>query len=261
MPDPSLVSGVRANGPSAGAIVRSIPMAGLLIALVLMVILAPLLEEIRGGDTAEGALLTAIFLLALPAMGARRNSRVYIVAVALLAPALIAKWLNHLAPQTVHPAVFLVPAILFLLLCVLCLLRFILSAPRVDANVLYASAAGYLLLALLWSLAYTLTARINPDAFVFTVGPAQGHTIKGSTAMYYSIITLTTVGYGDIVPVVGISRTLAAIEAMCGTFYMAVLVARLVGIHASARPATTAATDATPERTHPPSPPAQTPGI
>lgn len=246
MPDPSPVSGVRANGSSAVAIVRSIPMAGLLIALVLMVILAPLLEEMRGGDTAEGALLTAIFLLALPAMAARPDSRVHTVAVALLAPALIAKWLNHLAPEMVHPAIFLAPAILFLLLCVLCLLRFILSAPRVDANVLYASAAGYLLLALLWSLAYTLTAQINPDAFFFTVGPTQGHTIKGSTAMYYSIITLTTVGYGDIVPVVGISRALAATEAMCGTFYMAVLVARLVGIHASAQPLVGATTSSEP---------------
>lgn len=226
-----------ANGPATVALVRGLPMACLLVALLLMVILAPFLEHSRLGDIAEAVLLTAALLLALPAMGVPRNSGIHAVAVALLIPALVAKWLNQIAPDVLHPAVFLVPAIMFLLLFVCCLLRFILTAPKVDANVICASVTGYLMLALLWSLAYTLTEQIYPNAFAFTAGPASSHAMNGFTPIYFSIITLSTVGYGDIVPILGPSRMLAAIEAICGTFYMAILVARLVAVYSTrARP-------------------------
>ncbi len=212
------------------------PMGSVLLALLLLIVSSPLLEQMHNGDVVESVLLSLMLLLALPAMGTQPTSKTHTVPLILLVPALGAKWLNHLWPNAVPPMTYLVPAVLFLLLFVWRLLRFILHAPRVDANVLCAGAAGYLTLGLLWSLAYTLAARISPDAFVFGTGAASGHTMKGFTSMYFSLITLTTVGYGDIVPALGLSRMLAATEAICGTFYMAVLVARLVAMHSSAPP-------------------------
>jgi voltage-gated potassium channel Kch len=92
------------------------------------------------------------------------------------------------------------------------------------------------MLGLLWAVAYILTARLLPDAFAFTTGPAGSQSMKGFTAIYYSFITLTTVGYGDIVPVSGVARMLAMMEAMTGTFYVALLISRLVAVYSSTPP-------------------------
>jgi hypothetical protein len=119
---------------------------------------------------------------------------------------------------------------------VLHLLRFILRAPRIDSEVLCADVAGYLMVGLLWAGTYIFTARLVPGSFVFSVGPAGSDAMKGFTALYYSFITFTTVDYGDIVPVSGAARMLAMMEAMTGTLYMAVLIARLVSLYTSTIP-------------------------
>ena len=123
---------------------------------------------------------------------------------------------------------------LFLAFVVANLLLFILRAVRIDSEVLCAGIAGYLMLGLLWAGAYALTADLVPGAFLFGSGPASGEGMKGFTSLYFSFITLSTVGYGDIAPVSSVARMLAMLEAITGTLYMAVLIARLVSLHSSA---------------------------
>ena len=72
-----------------------------------------------------------------------------------------------------------------------------------------------------------------PDAFVFSAGPPASRSMQGFTALYFSLITLATVGYGDIVPVAGVVRMLAAMEAIVGMFYVALLISRLVSLYPS----------------------------
>jgi hypothetical protein len=60
--------------------------------------------------------------------------------------------------------------------------------------------------------------------------------MKGITALYFSYISLTTVGYGDITPVSNVARMLSAAEAMTGTLFMAVLISRLVSMYSSQSP-------------------------
>jgi hypothetical protein len=118
-------------------------------------------------------------------------------------------------------------------------LFFILRAPRVNSEVLCAGVAGYLLLGIIWMFAYILVARLNPTdathlgAFSYNIGPPATHFLNSFDAFYFSFITLSTVGYGDITPVSHIARTLAMTEAMTGTIYMAVLISRLVALYTS----------------------------
>ena len=114
------------------------------------------------------------------------------------------------------------------------LLQFILRAPVVTAEVLCASIAAYLMLGLTWSAAYWLVDQVTPGgAFSFNTN-GGGQSMNGFNGIYFSFITLSTVGYGDITPVSRAARWLAAMEAMTGLLYVAVLIARLVSLYSKA---------------------------
>jgi voltage-gated potassium channel len=126
--------------------------------------------------------------------------------------------------------------LLFIGFVVLEFLRFILRAPRVDFEVLCAGIATYLMLGLLWSFAYILVDRLVPDSFIFTVGPVSSRSMNDFNALYFSFTTLSTIGYGDIIPVSGVARMLAMAEAVFGMFYVTLLIARLVSLYSSQSP-------------------------
>ena len=201
-----------------------------LCALVLNILVSPFADQFEDGFLVETSLMTLVFLAALLAIGGRLRTAVGIV---LVAPALVGEWLNYWRPELPFSAIIRGSGLLFIGYVVVQFLRFILRAPRVDFAVLCAGIATYLMLGLLWSFAYSLVDRLAPDSFAFSVGPASSHTLKGFNALYFSFTTLSTVGYGDIIPVSGIARMLAMTEAVAGMFYVSVLIARLVSIYSS----------------------------
>jgi len=203
----------------------------LLAALLILFVSSPFVEDLPRGDLIEASLLTLVMVSAVMAVGGRRQT--LIVALFLVIPAIGAKWLHRLYPDLMPPFVYLVAAVTFFGYVVAQLLRFILRAARVDTNVLCAGIAGYLMLGLLWMPAYALVARLNPAAFDFASGSSTAASMDGFNAFYFSFITLCTVGYGDVTPVSRVARMLAVTEAIVGIFYVAVLISRLVAIHAS----------------------------
>ncbi len=211
--------------------VRRGPLAALLAALVLLLVATPLLQDLQGQKPIEGMLLTVVLICAMLAVSARRSTLV--LAIILVMAALGAKWLNYYRPALMPPEVFVVAAAVFLVFVMVRLLGFILRAPRVDSEVICAGISIYLLLGLTWTLAYLLVAQLAPDAFEFTVGKPSERTMSTFNSIYFSFVTLSTVGYGDIVPVGRVVRMLAIMEAITGTFYMTILIARLVSVYSS----------------------------
>ena len=199
-----------------------------LIALVALLVVTPLVENLRHAVLIEGLLLTVVLGSAVLAVGAER--RTLMIAAALSFPALLSKWVHHFAPEFVPVEVFLIAGIAFIGFVLFNLLRFILSASKVDTEVLCAGIATYLTLGLLWAFAYLLVSRATPHAFSFT-GSTDKHVLTGFDTLYFSYVTLSTVGFGDITPVSPAARMLAVLEALTGTIYLAVLVARLVSMH------------------------------
>lgn len=231
MEDKALVSA--ASGRSVSGVYRY-AVGWFLGALTLMFITAPLLEDIGKGEGLLAAIMTLVLLSAVVAVGNNRSTLVW--GIVLVIPALAARWMYHLRPDMMPAPVFLIFGMLFIIFITAHLFGFIFRSPRVDSEVLCAAMAVYLMLALLWSLAYILVAAVVPDSFVFSAGPVSGHAMKGFTALYFSFITLCTVGYGDIVPVSGMARALAMMEAGVGVFYVATLISRLVAIYSSREP-------------------------
>ncbi len=104
---------------------------------------------------------------------------------------------------------------------------------QASGDAIFGAVCGYLLLGVIWSLIYSAVETASPGSFTLSGSPktpmVAGRLDRGILG-YYSFITLATVGYGDVTPSTPLARTLAWIEAISGQFYLAILVAGLVGI-------------------------------
>ena len=205
----------------------------LLIALAVLLISAPFVEELEGGHLILSVLFSLVLLAAMFAVADRQRS--LIIALILVIPAITARWVTYFRPNLLHPSVFLVCALVLLAFVIGHLLLFALRAPVVSAEVLCASIAAYLMLGLTWTVAYWLVDQVTPGgAFSFNTG-GDMQSMNGFNGIYFSFITLSTVGYGDITPVSRTARWLAAMEAMTGLLYVAVLIARLVSLYSKTK--------------------------
>ena len=104
-------------------------------------------------------------------------------------------------------------------------LRFAMSAASVDAEHLYAALSAYLLAGIFFGLFYWVLEQFGPGTF------AVAGDFSRMSAIYFSFVTLATLGYGDIVPRTDIARGLAIVEGVGGQLFLAVMVARLVSLY------------------------------
>ena len=109
----------------------------------------------------------------------------------------------------------------------------LISDPSVTADTLAGAVSAYLLLGITYGLIYALVERAWPGSFRQTVEP--GKVIPPADYLFFSFITLTTVGYGDIVPWGGHAKSIAILESVTGIMYPAVLIGRLIGLHSRPR--------------------------
>jgi len=104
----------------------------------------------------------------------------------------------------------------------------ILAEGKVDTNKMIGSLSLYLLLGLVWTILYLILIQIDPTAFS---GIDAGNWKQNfSQVAYYSFVTLTTLGYGDILPVNKVAQFFVYMEAIVGVFYMAIIVSSLISL-------------------------------
>jgi uncharacterized membrane protein len=114
------------------------------------------------------------------------------------------------------------------------MLGFVFRERRLTVDGIFATVAAYLVIALMFAQVYVLILTWNPESFVLPVPAAdrQPHLLQ-TDMTYFSLVTLATVGYGDILPRSDAARMTAMIEAVVGQFYVAVIVAVFVGMYAT----------------------------
>jgi len=203
-------------------------MAVLLVALVALFAVAPFIEH--HGARYWDAILTSLLLIgALFAVAGHRRRNLIVVLIGL--PVLVGRWVVLIWYGNEPSVFYIVGLIFFISVVVWQMLRFIIWAPSVTTEVLWAGLATYLLLALLWAAAYIVVARLDPNAFE-GVAPVN-QPLHGFNALYFSVGCLTTGGGGAIVPFSGAARMLAMFEGITGPLFLAVLISRLVSLHTS----------------------------
>lgn len=233
---------------------RFVSLLGALIALLLS---TPLVRLLRPGvhpwlaHVTVSVLFAAMLLSAV--FAACRSRRSVIVAMCLAMPAFLLQELGLLLDWNGVVVTAHLFSIAFLAYTVAVILKFLFASQRVTFNTIAASLCVYLLLGVLWANAYSLIDILQPDSFHFAfAGDDEGPMMRfggrhSVFPIYYSFVTLSTLGYGDIIPNSSPARLFAAVEAIVGQLYLAVLVARLVGLHISQSAASARSGDPAPD--------------
>jgi hypothetical protein len=112
----------------------------------------------------------------------------------------------------------------------LLLAKTLANRQRVTDRTIITAIIGYLFIGIIWSFIYLVIWQIDPKAFHVSI--IRDYNFRSwNLVMYFSFMTLTTVGYGDIIPVNKLAMALANFEAMIGAFYLTVVLARLVSLY------------------------------
>jgi voltage-gated potassium channel len=197
----------------------------LLFAVIFSVFVLPILSATWHKSLIRGA-YTIIYFSAILSLEKRKNSL-----IALLISTFVIEWISGILNFPVLLSIAKLVNIVFFLVIVVSLIRQIATARKVSAGVILGSLAGYLLLGLIFSI-FVLFIMQN-DTGAFSSPPKQAaeseESIGTSVPVYYSFVTLATLGYGDIVPLKPYTRSLATLIAVTGQFYIAIIVALLVG--------------------------------
>ena len=207
----------------------------LFVALLLM-LSAPIVLPDALVQSVLPALFTGLSLAALATVAESR--RTLIVGILLAVPAILIHWISPSGEASLAGEI---SGALFLIWVTIAILAHGLRAQRVSSEVLFAVACVYLLLALTWAMGYGIADSLQPGTLAYTealLGPGDEPSDRGLYA-YFSFVTLTTLGYGDITPVTDAGRLLAMLEATLGQLFLVIVVARIVGLNTAQRIAAT----------------------
>lgn len=200
--------------------------------LLVYLVASPFLEPYPSLRVISHLSLTVVLFLSAYAVQKQQGQRPYVFAIII--PLLILYWLgSYDAFSFTLSGAYLLLVVYFGLLIASYIVQ-IFNSPKVDAKVLYAAFCLYLMVSLLWGAVFALLNQLKPGSF-------SGDLLRGSgqdsihVFNYLSIVTLTSLGYGDITPQSIGAATLCHFEAIIGQFFTTVLIAWLVGNYVSSR--------------------------
>jgi len=205
--------------------------AYLTISLLLLVIAYPYVQGDMGGQILLSLLATLVMIMSVIAVGDKKSHTV--IALLLAAPWFLLLLLKvPLIPiettQLVNDEI--VFAFLLLGYTTYRIFIHIIKSRDITTEILSASICVYLLIGLTWATLYVIVNMFYPGSFIDTDGKALQ---DGPDFLFFSYVTLTTVGYGNIEAITDQARSFASLEALTGQLYLTVMVARLVGLHIS----------------------------
>ena len=201
---------------------------GLLIFIIALIIVGPLIEEFVHLRILYDILWSAVLVSAIYAVSHKK--RYILVGVLLALPMLASIWSSYFVVDLPLGVVGGLCGAAFFTFAIIQILVFTYNQKEVTRDIIAGAAIVYLLMALAWSSIFAVLESLHPGSFSF---PEIEGISTSRPFLYYSFVTLTTLGYGDITPVTSLARSLCMLEAVVGQLYLVVQVAWLVGVHVS----------------------------
>ncbi len=202
--------------------------SSLLIFIIAVILVGPLFEGFIGVRILIDILWSAIFVSAIYAISQKK--RHILIAVLLALPMLGSIWTKYFVQNKALVVVGSLCGAAFFLFAIIQMLLFIYSHKEVTRDLIVGAAVVYLFMALMWTFIFVVVETLHPGSFNLP----EGQDIEATRQfVYYSFVTLTTLGYGDITPITSMARSLCILEAVIGQLYLVVQVAWLVGVHVS----------------------------
>ena len=211
----------------------------LLCALLIFICALPFVSESGFGAVALRYGTPLLLIAAVYSVSERRWP--LILAIVLASPAVVA----HVLPELIgaHETLLFRMAVssVFLSYITILLSGFLLRQERVSADMILGAMNVYLLVAIIFTFLHVIAEIARPGSYLYQ-GESLSAVLGGRSEsqviaflLYFSLVTLTTLGYGDISPAVPVARTLCSMEAVIGQLFVAVFIARMVAIHIGQR--------------------------
>jgi hypothetical protein len=198
----------------------------LFVTIMMMFMLRPFFMGAKGLNVVTDLFLWSILISCVWAAHEKRKHQGFALGMAILA--ILADLLDLLLRTTVTSWASKVAATFFVGYAVIAIFVYLVRQEEVTADMIMAAASEYVLIGILFGFLYHVVDTAYPGSFNFT-GAEAGR----PGFIYFSFVTLTTTGYGDVLPLSSQARSLAAFEAITGQLYIAITVALLVGAYAT----------------------------
>ena len=204
----------------------------MLIVLVTNFVLAPFLYGIIGELLSSAIFLYAIIIIVRTFSLHQKLFRFYLGIAGLAFGLETVTRLGWYNPEAIF-FLFFIQAVyaIYLGVAVFLILRDVLFCRQITADTIRGGICVYFLIGFVWALLYGIVASFDPQAFSQPLIGGESY----SKVIYFSFVTLTTLGYGDIIPVSPLAKMLTNLEAIIGQMYPAILIAILVGGYLSQR--------------------------
>lgn len=200
----------------------------LLIILMGYLILSPFLQDFVRLRLLYYIFLTALLVSSIVAIGGHRRHTT--IAIAMAVPMVLLIWIAYIHPSLPVRLSANIVTLLFLVYVISLILIFVFTTRQVTRHVIFGAISVYLLIGITWSIVYTVMESLAPGSFSQTPDPKAS---QPAFFVYFSFVTITTLGYGDITPLTPKAQSLVIAEALVGQIYMTVLIAWLVGLYVS----------------------------
>lgn len=200
----------------------------LIVLIVALIVLGPFVEGFMGLSLFMDLLFSTIFITTIYAASQKKSY--IIIAVILVIPTLLALWSENIAISNTLVIIGHICGLILFAFAVISILIYIFSAQVVTRQTISAAIVVYLLIALMWTFIYRLMEILYPASFAI----AHSKLLDAENIyLYFSLVTITTLGYGDITPIGRQVTSLAVLEAVTGQIYLVVVVAWFVGMYVS----------------------------
>jgi hypothetical protein len=200
----------------------------LLVLILATIVLTPFLDQFIETRVLMDIFLTALFFGIIFAIRSKRSH--LIIASILVLPLVLSTWSIYFYDSTQIGILTRIFGALFFGYAVIIILQMIARSTAITRETIFAAIVAYLLIALMWAFIYMILEMVVPGSFSFPDKSIRAETMRFE---YFSFITITTLGYGDVTPLTNRASSLALLEALIGQIYLVVLVAWLVGMYVS----------------------------